>query len=69
MQSPLPGDEAARSRVLWNYRILDTPPEERFDDLVRVATYICGTPIELSGVPPNGSLANTRPTIRPLQTP
>ena len=50
MQSPLPGDEAARSRVLWNYRILDTPPEERFDDLVRVATYICGTPIGLVGL-------------------
>ncbi len=50
MQSPLPGNEAARSRVLWNYRILDTPPEERFDDLVRVATYICGTPIGLVGL-------------------
>ena len=50
MQSPLPGNEAARSRVLWNYRILDTPPEERFDDLVRVATYICGTPIGLIGL-------------------
>ncbi len=50
MQSPLPGNEAGRSRVLWNYRILDTPPEERFDDLVRVATYICGTPIGLVGL-------------------
>ncbi|MGA7924468.1 MAG: GAF domain-containing protein, partial [Candidatus Sulfotelmatobacter sp.] len=50
MQSPLPGNEAARSRVLWNYRILDTPPEERFDNLVRVATYICGTPIGLVGL-------------------
>ena len=43
MQSP--GNEAARTQVLSNYRILDTLPEERFDDLVRVATYICGTPI------------------------
>src|SRR5437867_11215786 len=50
MQSPLPGNEAGRSRVLWNYRILDTPPEERFDDLVRVATYICGTPIGSVGL-------------------
>src|SRR2546426_9216043 len=47
MQSPLPGNEAGRSRVLWNYRILDTPPEERFDDLVRVATYV---PRALTGV-------------------
>ncbi|MGA2964836.1 MAG: PAS domain S-box protein [Terriglobales bacterium] len=45
MQSPLLGDEAPRSQILWNYRILDTPPDERFDDLVRVATYVCGTPI------------------------
>ncbi len=43
-------NEAARSRVLWNYRILDTPPEDRFDDLVRVATYICGTPVGLVGL-------------------
>ena len=50
MQSSLPGNEAARSRVLWNYRILDTPPEERFDDLVRVATYVYGTPIGLVGL-------------------
>jgi PAS domain S-box-containing protein len=50
MQSPLPGNEAARSQVLWNYRILDTPPEERFDDLVHLATYICGTPIGLVGL-------------------
>ena len=50
MQSPQPGNEVARSRVLWNYRILDTPPEERFDDLVHLATYICGTPIGLVGL-------------------
>jgi two-component system cell cycle sensor histidine kinase/response regulator CckA len=45
MQSLLPGDEVARTKVLWNYRILDTPSEECYDDLVRLATYICGTPI------------------------
>jgi GAF domain-containing protein len=45
MLSFLPGDEVARTKVLSNYRILDTPPEECYDDLVRVATYICGTPI------------------------
>jgi len=50
MQSHLRENEAARLRVLWNYRILDTAPEERFDDLVRVATYICGTPIGLVGL-------------------
>jgi PAS domain S-box-containing protein len=50
MPSPLPGNEAARSEVLRNYRILDTPAEERFDDLVHLATYICGTPIGLVGL-------------------
>ncbi|UPL48626.1 LytTR family transcriptional regulator DNA-binding domain-containing protein [Hymenobacter sublimis] len=40
-------DEAARLEVLRNYRILDTPPETVFDDLVRLAAYICGTPISL----------------------
>jgi two-component system cell cycle sensor histidine kinase/response regulator CckA len=45
MQSLLPGDEVARTKVVWSYRILDTPAEERYDDLVRLATYICGTPI------------------------
>ena len=43
-------NEAARLRALWDYRILDTAPEERFDDLVRAATYICGTPIGLVGL-------------------
>jgi GAF domain-containing protein len=50
MQSPLPGNEAGRVGALWNYRILDTPPEERFDDLARLAAYVCGTPIGLIGL-------------------
>lgn len=33
--------------MLRNYQILDTPPEKVFDDLVRLAAYICGTPISL----------------------
>jgi two-component system cell cycle sensor histidine kinase/response regulator CckA len=49
MQS-LPGNEAGRVGALWSYRILDTPPEERFDDLARLAAYVCGTPIGLIGL-------------------
>ncbi|GAB3233342.1 hypothetical protein GCM10027346_21250 [Hymenobacter seoulensis] len=40
-------DETARLEALRNYQILDTPPESAFDDLVRLAAYICGTPISL----------------------
>ena len=50
MQSPLSGNEAGRVGALWSYRILDTPPEERFDDLARLAAYVCGTPIGLIGL-------------------
>jgi two-component system, cell cycle sensor histidine kinase and response regulator CckA len=50
MQPQMPWNEAARSQALRNYRVLDTPPDERFDDLVRVATYICGTPVGLVGL-------------------
>lgn len=41
----LPPDEEARLVELRSYRILDTPPEAEFDDLVHLAAQICGTPI------------------------
>jgi PAS domain S-box-containing protein len=50
MQLPLPGNEAGRVGALRSYRILDTPAEERFDDLARLAAYISGTPIGLIGL-------------------
>src|SRR2546429_1679951 len=50
MQSPLPENEAGRVEALRSYRILDTPPEERFDDLARLASYVCGTSIGLIGL-------------------
>src|SRR5271167_4303349 len=50
MQSPLPGNEAGRVEALRSYRILDTPAEERFDDLARLAAYVCATPIGLIGL-------------------
>jgi diguanylate cyclase (GGDEF)-like protein len=39
--------EAARLSALCECEILDTPPEKAFDDLTRLAAYICGTPIAL----------------------
>jgi anti-sigma regulatory factor (Ser/Thr protein kinase) len=41
------GDEASRLKALHKYRILDTKPEQAFDDLTLLASQICGTPIAL----------------------
>lgn len=45
-QKPDP-DEYARLTVLRRYRILDTEPEQRFDDLTMLASQVCATPIAL----------------------
>lgn len=48
MASPAPRfDEAARLKTLDMYAILDSEPERCFDDLVLLASHICGTPIAL----------------------
>ena len=49
MQSQLPEAEVARLKALFDCRVLDTPPEELFDQTARLATYLCGTPIGLIG--------------------
>jgi signal transduction histidine kinase/ActR/RegA family two-component response regulator len=47
MKALLPDNEAARLAALRDYQILDTDPEEAFDDLTRLATQICQTSIAL----------------------
>jgi anti-sigma regulatory factor (Ser/Thr protein kinase) len=40
-------NEAERLKALRQYRILDTDPEQAFDDLTLIASQICGVPIAL----------------------
>ncbi len=40
-----PDNENARLAALRSYAILDTAPEDAFDDLVRIASAICGVPM------------------------
>jgi hypothetical protein len=48
MATPPPiKNEAARVAALHKYAILDTEPEQAFDDLVLLASFICKTPIAL----------------------
>ncbi|ODG98287.1 hypothetical protein A4S05_09460 [Nostoc sp. KVJ20] len=47
MKSFVCNNESARLEALRRYQILDTPPEEAFDDLAFLAAQICNTPIAL----------------------
>jgi len=47
MTAPVPQNEKKRLKVLWQYEVLDTVPEEVFDDLTDLAAKICEAPIAL----------------------
>jgi GAF domain-containing protein len=47
MATPATANDAARVAALEKYAILDSEPEQAFDDLARLATFICKTPIAL----------------------
>jgi len=49
VQSPLPQDESSRLEALRSLRILETRPEQAFDDIVHLAAVICDTPIAKIG--------------------
>ena len=45
--APLPPDESGRLKALKDYNLLDTLSEEIYDDITRLASEICRTPISL----------------------
>jgi GAF domain-containing protein len=48
MATPIPvQNDAARVAALQKYAILDTEPEQAFDDLVLLASFICNTPMAM----------------------
>ncbi len=70
MSAPLPEREADRLAALREYQILDTPPEEAFDQITRLAAYICGTPISaVSLIDADRQWFKSRHGIEKTQTP
>jgi len=48
MDAPMmPSNDAARVDALQKYAILDSEPEQAFDDLTLLASYVCKTPIAM----------------------
>ena len=47
VNAPLPENEADRLAALQEFEILDTLPEQAYDDITHVASMIAGTPIAL----------------------
>ena len=46
----LPANEQERLKAIHEYHILDTLPETDFDDITRIATDLCSTPISLVSI-------------------
>jgi two-component system NtrC family sensor kinase len=42
--APIPEDDAERLATLYQYSILDTAPEQGFDDVTTLAAYVCDAP-------------------------
>ncbi len=47
IKAALPPDEAFRLIDLASYEIIDSAPENDFDEIVELAVQICGTPVSL----------------------
>ena len=44
---PVPKNETARLKALLEYKVMDTLPEQAYDNFTRLASIICNTPIAL----------------------
>lgn len=70
MKAPLPANESGRLAALRGYDILDSLPEQAFDDLTLLAAHICQTPIALvSLVDENRQWFKSRVGVDATETP
>lgn len=46
-KAPIPANEEERLKDLFTYNVLDSAPEQSFDDITDLASHICQTPIAL----------------------
>ncbi|MFI5840767.1 GAF domain-containing protein [Catenuloplanes sp. NPDC051500] len=47
MEAAKPANEAGRLAALHDLAVLDTDPEQEFDDIVALASHVCGVPMSL----------------------
>jgi signal transduction histidine kinase len=45
IQAPIPDNEDERLQEVQRYHLLDTPPEQEYDDIAKLASQICQTPM------------------------
>ncbi len=69
MSAPLPENEKARLETLNRYHLIDSAPEQLFDEFTHLAAEICSTPVAfLSIVEANRVSYKSRVGIRSIQT-